>query len=170
METKVMGSAERRQKRGVYTQSLHFHFYILIVTKFSSIDYNFIPFLCIQEQQRSDIRGDGDVAATPISGGDVLVSDASQQAHDIGTQVFSHANSIFPFKLWQAPMSKTFYLICVYLNYIQGYNSITQIVTYSQSQSFTRFPEREFNREDWNAKAAAIHDMGDDSTPIGSCQ
>jgi hypothetical protein len=67
-------------------------------------------------------------------------------------------------------MSKTFYLICVYLNYIQGYNSITQIVTYSQSQSFTRFPEQEFNREDWNAKAAAIHDMGDDSTPIGSCQ
>jgi hypothetical protein len=29
----------------MYTQSLHFHFYILIVTKFSSIDYsNFIPF------------------------------------------------------------------------------------------------------------------------------
>jgi hypothetical protein len=86
----------------------------------------------------------------------------------MGTQVFSDASSIFFFKLWQALMSKTFYLTCVYLNYIQGSKSSTRIVVYSQSQSFTRFPEQEFNREDWNAKADAIHNMGDDSTPIGS--
>jgi hypothetical protein len=67
-------------------------------------------------------------------------------------------------------MSKTFYLTCVYLNYIQGSKSSTQIVVYSQSQSFTGFPEQEFNREDWNTKADAIHNMGDDSTPIGSHQ
>jgi hypothetical protein len=61
-------------------------------------------------------------------------------------------------------------LTCVYLNYIQGYNSNTQMVTHLQSQSFIGFPEQEFNHEDWNAKAAAIHDMGNDSTPIGSRQ
>jgi hypothetical protein len=66
-------------------------------------------------------------------------------------------------------MSKTFYLTCVYLNYIQGSKSSTQIVMYSQSQSFTGFPEQDFNHEDWNAKDGVIHDMGDDSTPIGSC-
>jgi hypothetical protein len=44
------------------------------------------------------------------------------------------------------------------------------IVTYSQSQSFTRFPKENFSREDWNTKAAAIHNMGDDSTPIDSRQ
>jgi hypothetical protein len=67
-------------------------------------------------------------------------------------------------------MSKTFYLTCVYFNYIQGSKSSTQIVVYSQSQSFTGFPEQEFNREDCNAKTNAIHNMGDDSTPIGSHQ
>jgi hypothetical protein len=65
-------------------------------------------------------------------------------------------------------MSKTFYLTCVYLNYIQRSKSNTQIVTYSQSKSFTGFPEQDFNREDLNAKAAAIHDMRDDSTFVGS--
>jgi hypothetical protein len=75
-----------------------------------------------------------------------------------------------PFKWWQAPMSKTFYLTCEYLNYIQGSKSSTQIVLYSESQSFTGFPEQEFNCEDWNAKADAIHNMVDDSTPIGSRQ
>jgi hypothetical protein len=79
-------------------------------------------------------------------------------------------SSIFLFKLWQAPLSKIFYLTCVYLNYIQGSKSSTQIVTYSQSHSFTGFPKQDFNREDWNAKATAIHDMRDDSTPIGSHQ
>jgi hypothetical protein len=44
------------------------------------------------------------------------------------------------------------------------------IVTYSQSQSFTGVLEQEFNCEDWNAKAASIGDMGDDSTPISSRQ
>jgi hypothetical protein len=67
-------------------------------------------------------------------------------------------------------MSKIFYLTCVYLNYIQGSKSGTQIVAYSESQSFTAFPEQEFNHEDWNAKAGDIHNMGDDSTPIGSHQ
>jgi hypothetical protein len=67
-------------------------------------------------------------------------------------------------------MSKIFYLTCVYLNYIQGSKSSTAIVSYSQFQLFTGFPEQEFNCEDWNAKTAVIHDMGDDSTPIGSCQ
>jgi hypothetical protein len=134
----------------------------------------FIPFLCVQEHQRapsppiSPIRGDGDAAATPISGGDIPISDASQQAHDISTQLLSYASSIFFFKLWHAPMSKTFYVTCVYLNYIQKSKSGTAIVMYSQSQSFTEFPEQEFNCEDWNAKVAATHDMGDDSTPI-SC-
>jgi hypothetical protein len=113
-----------------------------------------IPFLCIQERQRapslpiSPICGDGDAAATPISGEDVPISEASQQAHDIDTQLLSHARSIFFFKLWQTLMSKTFYLTCVYLNYNQGSKSSTAIVTYSQSQSFTWFPEQEFNRED----------------------
>jgi hypothetical protein len=86
---------------------LHFHFYILTIIKFSSIGYYvFVPFLCIHEQQRapsppiSPICGDGDATATPINGGDVPVSDASQQAHDIGTQVLSHTSSIFFFKLW----------------------------------------------------------------------
>jgi hypothetical protein len=74
------------------------------------------------------------------------------------------------YNLWQTPMSKTFYLTCVYLNYIQRSKSSTQIVVYSQSQSFTGFPEQEFNREDWTAKVDAIHNMGDDSTPIGSFQ
>jgi hypothetical protein len=67
-------------------------------------------------------------------------------------------------------MSEIFYLTCVYLNYIPGSKSSTQIVIYSQSQSFTGFPEQEFNREDCNAKADAIHNMGDDSIPIGSRQ
>jgi hypothetical protein len=67
-------------------------------------------------------------------------------------------------------MFKTFYLTRVYLSYIPGYNSSTQIVTYSQSQSFTGSPKQEFNHENWNAKATAIHDMGDKSTPIGSFQ
>jgi hypothetical protein len=60
------------------------HFYILTVTKFSSIGYSiFIPFLCIQEQQHalslpiSLICGNGDAAAISISGGNVHVSDAS---------------------------------------------------------------------------------------------
>jgi flagellar hook-basal body complex protein FliE len=65
-------------------------------------------------------------------------------------------------------MSKIFYLTCVYLNYIQGSKRSTQIVVYSESQSFTGFPEQEFNRKDWNAKADDIHNMGDDSTPIDS--
>jgi hypothetical protein len=30
----------------------------------------------------------------------------------------------------------------------------------------TGFPEHEFNREDWNAKATVIGDMGDDSTRL----
>jgi hypothetical protein len=67
-------------------------------------------------------------------------------------------------------MSKTFYLICVYLNYIQESKSSTQIVVYSQSQSFTGFPEQEFIHEDSNAKADVIHNMGDDLTLIGSRQ
>jgi hypothetical protein len=82
-----MGSIGRKQKCGLYFQPLHFHFYILTVTKFSSIGYSiFIHFLCIQERQRapsppiSPIRRDGDVAATPISGGDVSIFKASQQA------------------------------------------------------------------------------------------
>jgi hypothetical protein len=96
-----------------------------------------ISFLCTQEQQCalslpiSLIFGDGDATANPISGGDVPVSEADQQGHDMGTQVFSYARSIFFFKLWQAPMAKTFYLTCVYLNYIQGSKSGTQIVVYS---------------------------------------
>jgi hypothetical protein len=32
------------------------------------------------------------------------------------------------------------------------------------------FPKQDFNREDWNANAATIGDMGDDSTPLDSCQ
>jgi hypothetical protein len=60
-------------------------------------------------------------------------------------------------------MSKIFYLTC-----IQGSKSSTMIVTYSQSQSVIGFPKEDFNRKDWNAKVAAIHNMGDDSTPIGS--
>jgi hypothetical protein len=64
----------------------------------------------------------------------------------------------------------SFYLTYVYLIYIQGSKSSTEIVIYSQSQSFTGFPEQEFNNEDWNAKAAAIGEMGDDSTPLDSRQ
>jgi hypothetical protein len=80
----------------------------------------------------SPICGDGDATTNPISGGDVPVSEADQQGHDMGTPVFSYASSIFSlFKLWQAPMSKTFYLACVYLNYIQGSKNSTQIVVYS---------------------------------------
>jgi hypothetical protein len=77
-------------------------FYILTVTNFYSIGYSvFIPFLCTQERQCapsppiSPIHGDGDAATTQNSGGDVLVSGAYQQAHDMGTQVLSHASSIF---------------------------------------------------------------------------
>jgi hypothetical protein len=62
-------------------------------------------------------------------------------------------------------MSKIFYLTC-----IQGSKSSTKIVMYSQSQSVTGFPKEDFNHKDWNAKAAAIHNMGDDSTHIGSHQ
>jgi hypothetical protein len=105
---------------------LDFHFYIF------SIGYSvFISFLCAQEQRRapsppiSPIHGDGDVAANPISGGDVLLFEADQQGHDMGIQVFSYASYIFYFKLWQTPMSKTFYLTYVYLNYIQGSKSST---------------------------------------------
>jgi hypothetical protein len=87
----------------------------------------------------------------------------------MGTQVLAYASSIFFFfSLWHAPMSKIFYLTCVYLNYIQGSKSNTHIVIYSQSQSFTRIPSKDFSCEDWNTKAAAIQNMGDDSTPIGS--
>jgi hypothetical protein len=87
----------------------------------------------------------------------------------MGTQVLAYASSIFFFfNLWHAPMSKTFYLTCVYLNYIQGSKSNTHIVIYSQSQSFTRIPSEDFSCEDWNTKAAAIQNMGDDSTLIGS--
>jgi hypothetical protein len=95
---------EEGKKCGLYSQSLHFHFYILIVMKFSCIGYSvflYTFFLCIQEQQRAPsppislIRGNGDVAATPISRGDVPISDASQQAHDIGTQVLLDTSSIF---------------------------------------------------------------------------
>jgi hypothetical protein len=35
-----MGSVGRRQKRGLYFQPLHFHFYILTVIKFSRIGYS----------------------------------------------------------------------------------------------------------------------------------
>jgi hypothetical protein len=127
---------------------LDFHFYIF------SIGYSIFNFLCTQEQQCapsvpiSPICGDGDATANPISGGDIPVSEADQQGHDIGTQVFSDASSIFSFKLWQASMSKTFYLICV-----------SQVIVYSESQSFTGFPDQEFNCEDWNAKADVIHNM-----------
>jgi hypothetical protein len=130
----------------------------------------------MQERQRvlsrpiSPIRGDGNAAATRNSGGDVLFFEADQQAQDMGTQVLSHASIIFFFKLWQTPMFKTFYLTCVYLNYIQGSKSNTTIISYSHSQSFTGFPEEDFSHEDWNAKAAALHNMGDDSTPIRSHQ
>jgi hypothetical protein len=60
-----------------------------------------IYFLCTQEQHRAPsvpislICGDGDVTANPISGGDVPVSEADQQGHDMGTQVFSDASNIF---------------------------------------------------------------------------
>jgi hypothetical protein len=75
---------------------LDFHFYIF------SIGYSIFNFLCTQEQQCapsvpiSPICGDGDATANPISGGDVPISEADQQGHDIGTQVFSDASSIFP--------------------------------------------------------------------------
>jgi hypothetical protein len=48
-------------------------------------------FLCTQEQQRAPsvqislICGDGEVTANPISGGDVPISEADQQGHDMGT-------------------------------------------------------------------------------------
>jgi hypothetical protein len=87
----------------LYYQPLHFLFYILPVTKCSSIGYAifFIPFLYMQERQhapsppKSPLRGDGDAATTGISGGDVSISDAGQQAHNMGTQVPSHASRIF---------------------------------------------------------------------------
>jgi hypothetical protein len=76
---------EEGKKYGLYSQPLHFHFNILTVMKFSSIDYSvFIPFLCILEQQRapsppvSPIYGDGDATATSINGGDLPISDASK--------------------------------------------------------------------------------------------
>jgi hypothetical protein len=91
------GDGKRRKKAkkcGLYSQLLDFHFYIFIIG--NSI------FLCTQEQQRalsvsiSPICGDGYAIANPISGGDVLISEADQQGHDMGTQVFSYASSIFP--------------------------------------------------------------------------
>jgi hypothetical protein len=92
----------KAKKYGLYSRPFHFHFYILTIMKFCSINYYiFYTFLCILEQQRAPsppilpIHGDGDVAATPNSGYDVPISDASQQAHDIDTQVLSHASSIF---------------------------------------------------------------------------
>jgi hypothetical protein len=76
METKVMGSAERRQKCGLYSQLLHFHFSILTITK------KIYTFFCIQEQQRapsppiSPIRGNGDASTALIIRGNVPVSNA----------------------------------------------------------------------------------------------
>jgi hypothetical protein len=141
-ETKVIGSAGRRQKMWfilsvVTFPFLYFNSYEIFL--YWLFCFSVYLFLCIQEQQRAPsppislIRGNGDVAATPISRGDVPISDASQQAHDIGTQVLSHASSIFFFKLWQTLMSEIFYLTCVYLNYIHGSKSSTMIVTYSLS-------------------------------------
>jgi hypothetical protein len=55
----------------------------------------------MQKRQRapsppiSPLHGDGDAAATKISGGDVPVFDAGQQTHNMSTQVLSHASSIF---------------------------------------------------------------------------
>jgi hypothetical protein len=75
---------------------LDFHFYIF------SFGYSvFLYFFCTQEQQRAPslpislIRGDGDAAINPISGGDVPISELDQQGRDMGTQVFSDASSIF---------------------------------------------------------------------------
>jgi hypothetical protein len=47
----------------------------------------------------SPICGDGDGTANPISGGDLPVSEADQQDHDMGTQVFSNASSIFSLQM-----------------------------------------------------------------------
>jgi hypothetical protein len=41
------------------------------------------------------LHGDGDAAATGNNGGVVPVSNAGQQAYDMGTRVLSHASSIF---------------------------------------------------------------------------
>jgi hypothetical protein len=38
--------------------------------------------------------GDGDAAAAENIGGNIVVSDGGQQAHDMGTQVLSHASGI----------------------------------------------------------------------------
>jgi hypothetical protein len=92
-----MGSAGRRQKNVVCTLSCWISTFI-----FLSLAILFFIFLCTQEQQRalsvsiSPICGDGYAIANPISGGDVLISEADQQSHDMGTQVFSYASSIFP--------------------------------------------------------------------------
>jgi hypothetical protein len=93
------GDGKRRKKAKMWfvLSAVHFHFYIFLALAILF----FIPFLCIQEQQRalslpiSPIHGDGDAAANPTSGGDILVSGADQQSHDMGTQVFSYASSIF---------------------------------------------------------------------------
>ena len=52
-----------------------------------------------------------------------------------------------------------------FLKYFQASGSSKEIIVYSQSQSFTGIPEQAFNREDWNAKANVISEMGDDLTP-----
>jgi hypothetical protein len=92
-----MGSAGRGEKCGLYSRLLHFHFYILAL----AILFFDTFLLYTQEQQHapsppiSPIRGDGDAAANPINGSYIPVSEADQQGHDMGTQVFSYASSIF---------------------------------------------------------------------------
>jgi hypothetical protein len=75
---------------------LDFHFYIF------SFGYSvFLYFFCTQEQQRvpslpiSLIRGDGDAAINPISGGDVPISELDQQGRDMVLKYFQMLAAFF---------------------------------------------------------------------------
>jgi hypothetical protein len=83
-ETKVMGSVRKRQKHGLYSQTLHFYFYILTVIKFSSIVYYvFIPFFIYTGITMCSVSANitdswrWRCCCYPINGGNVPVFDAS---------------------------------------------------------------------------------------------
>jgi hypothetical protein len=135
-ETKIMGSTER--KSGLYSQLLYFLFCILAVTKFSSIGYSiFIPFYVYRNNNVLRLRQYHQFVPMEM----LLVPETVEpmllllrQTSKAKTWVLRYFHMLvafFFFKLWQAPMSKTFYLTCVYLNYIQGSKSSSHIAIYS---------------------------------------
>jgi hypothetical protein len=130
----------KAKKYGLYSRPFHFHFYILTIMKFCSINYYiFIHFYVYWNNNVLRLRQYYRFMAMEmlllpqtVDMTFLFLMQASKPMTLI-LRYFHMLVAYFFFKLWQTSMSKTFYLTYVYLNYIQGSKSSTAIVSHSQS-------------------------------------